>query len=70
VDWWLVADVSEQAIGPIFKGQAIEDQSTLRKIPDEDISQESSYFISGKETLTMFSCVTIQHTIMGKSKCK
>jgi hypothetical protein len=53
-DWWLVADVSEQSIGPIFKGQAIQDQSTLCKISEEDKSQESSYFVIGKKTMTMF----------------
>jgi hypothetical protein len=56
VDWWFVADVSEQAIGTIFKGQAIQEQSALRKIPDEE-SFESPYFVTGKETLTrLFVC--------------
>jgi hypothetical protein len=53
VDWLFVSEVSGQAIGPIFKDQAIQDQSTLRKVPYEYISQETSYFVSGKETLTL-----------------
>jgi hypothetical protein len=49
VDWWLLADVSEQPIGPIFNGQTVlkmgqigcpetsvtNYQSTLRNIPEE-----------------------------------